>query len=48
LSCLVERSRDVDVGLRLRQYAGLTQQVEDVALRQVGVGSDAVEIPLCG
>ena len=45
LSCLVERSRDVEVGLGRRHYSGLTQHVQNVALCEVGVGSDAVEIP---
>jgi hypothetical protein len=45
LSCLVKRSRDVEVGLGLRQCSGLTQHVENVALGEIGLGADAVEIP---
>ena len=47
LSCLVKRSRNVEVGLTLRNYSRQTQHVEDVALGEVGLGADAVKLPLC-
>jgi len=47
LSRLVKRSRDIEVGLRHRNYSRQTQRVEDVALGEVGLGADAVELPLC-
>src|SRR5664280_2831197 len=45
--CLVKRSRNVEVGLTLRNYSRQTQHVEDVALGEVGLGADAVKLPLC-
>jgi hypothetical protein len=47
LSCLVKPSRDIEVGVTLRIYYRQTQHVEDVALDEVGLGADAVELPLC-
>jgi hypothetical protein len=46
LSRLVKRSRDIEVGLRHRNYSRQAQHVEDFALGQVSLGADAVEIPL--
>jgi hypothetical protein len=47
LSRLVKRSRDIEVGLRHRNYSRQAQHFEDFALGQVSLGADAVEIPLC-
>jgi hypothetical protein len=47
LSRLVKRSRDIEVDSRHRNYSRKAQHCENVALGQVSLGADAVEIPLC-
>ena len=45
VSCLVKRTRDIEVGFMRRNYFRQTQHCEDVALGEVRLGADAVEIP---
>ena len=44
---LFERGRDVVTRQGLGRLGAFTERVEDVALDQVGLGPDAVKIPLC-